>query len=618
MTLGTAPPAATDFAANPLLDIEDLTLRSGPVEVLRNLTLRLPRGRIVGLIGESGAGKTMVGRVIAGQVPAGFAVTGGRMLFGGGDLLTLDAAARRALMGRRIACVPQEPMSSLNPVLTIGRQFGEHLARLGVPRRHRHAAAVAALADMRLAEPEQVLDKHPFQLSGGMCQRVLLAFAFASEPDLVIADEPTASLDTMTQLHIVALLRALQRRHGTGVLFITHDLRLAGHLCDEIAVLYAGEIVEQGPARALLERPGHPYARALRAANPNILGRSRPLRSLAGNMPGLSDLAGLDGCRFAARCASAAALCRGAVPPLVARADGRAVRCVREDAEPRFEPERPSDTPPLPASLTPVIVAEGIAKTYRKGGWLVRSGETRVLHGVNLSVAPAEFVGIVGESGSGKSTFGRLLMGLEEPSAGRILLNGEPAGGSAAEWSRRTKDIQLVFQDPRSALNPRRRVMSLVTQPLEARSFLLRDRLSRMTDLLCETGLPPDVAHRYAHQLSGGQRQRVNIARALCAMPRLLIADEIVSGLDVSVQAQILNLLLALRREYGIALLMISHDLAVVRYLCSRVVVLCRGEVVETGPTDMVFSAPRHPYTRALIAAVPTEELDRPWPAPDV
>jgi len=614
---GAAAPVATQAAAAPgLLMARGITVVSGGVAVLRDLSFTVRRGHILGVIGESGAGKTMVGRVIANQLPPNFRVTAGELRFEDRDLLALRASAHRELLGRRIAFVPQEPMSALNPVLTIGHHFAEHLARLGVPRAARRATAAAALADVRLASPDEVLDKYPFQLSGGMCQRVLIALAFASNPDLVVADEPTAAVDATTQVHIVALLRRLQESRGTGVLFITHDLRLAGHLCDDVAVLYAGDLVEHGPAAAVLGDPAHPYTRALERANPPITGPRRPLVSPPSHMPGIGELAALGGCRFVPRCASATAACSGAGPSLRAPTTGRVIRCVRDDAIPLGEgDDLGAVAPAAPKAEVPLLAVESISKRYRRpGSWLRARGELQAVKDVSLSVNEGEFVGVVGESGSGKSTLGRLIMGLEVPSDGRIVLDGQPLGHGGADWERRVANIQLIFQDPRSALNPRRRVMNLVTQAINLGSFGRGDRVARATALMQDTGLPIDLLMRYPRQMSGGQRQRVSIARALCATPRLLIADEIVSGLDVSVQAQILNLLLKLRREYCIALLMISHDLAVIRYLCSRVLVMCRGEIVESGPTERVFSAPEHAYTRQLIAAVPSEDLTRVWP----
>jgi len=521
-----------------LLSIEELTVTArvgdADVAVLRDVALAIEPGRVLGIVGESGAGKTMIGRVVAGQLPPGFRIAAGRMTFAGEDLIAMAAARRRALLGDRIAFIPQQPLSSLNPVISIGGQFDEHLAHAGVARSERRAAATRALAEVGLAEPSVLLGRYAFQLSGGMCQRVLIAMAFASNPALIVADEPTTALDVTTQVRIVRLIRELQAAHGTAVLFVTHDLRLAAHLCDDVIVMRAGEILERGPARSVFTSPTHPYTQALRSANPS----------------------------FTAQVARSA-------PPGAGAA---------------------------------LLTFDGVSKVYHPASSpFRRRPDVVAVRAASFAVAPREFVGLVGESGSGKSTIARLIMGLDAPTSGTIA---------------RDDAAQIVFQDPSSALNPRRRVETLVTQALEARRWTVpaEERRARADALLLDTGLPVELAARYPRQLSGGQRQRVNIARALGTTPRLLVADEIVSGLDVSLQAQIIELLLRLRAEHGIALVFISHDLAVVRALCERVIVLQAGTIVEAGATGDVFAAPQHPYTQALLAAVPPEDLTQPWP----
>jgi peptide/nickel transport system ATP-binding protein len=596
------------------------TLGGRNISVLRDVRFSLAPGKVLGLVGESGAGKTMLGRIIARQVPAGFQISAGSLSFRGTDMLSLGAEAHRALLGDRIAFVPQEPLTALNPVLTIGQQLDEHLARLGVKRAKRRERALELLTEVRLRQPDEVLRKYPFQLSGGMCQRVLLALAFASDPELIIADEPTTALDVTTQAHIVLLLRRLQAARGTAVVFITHDLGLAAHLCDEILVLYAGDVVEQGPAKAIFGAPRHPYTRALHRAIPPLTGPRRRLAALPDNMPGLAAFADLPGCRFAPRCVTADPACRDALPPLLEITPGHRIRCTTRCADGIAAADDGAPLPDAPAvaqGTAPLLQLDGVSKTYRaQSGLFGRFRPFVALEAASLRVAPGEFVGIVGESGSGKSTLARLVMGLEAPSTGRIVIEGKEVAASKAGWAKRLHALQMVFQDPQSALNPRRRVASLATQALEAGPHRVNraERNARALELLRETGLAAELAQRFPPQLSGGQRQRVNIARALCATPRLLVADEIVSGLDVSVQAQILNLLLRLREEHGIALLFISHDLSVVRYLCSRVIVMHRGAIVEEGPTETVFTAPRHAHTRALLAAVPPDDFERAWP----
>jgi peptide/nickel transport system ATP-binding protein len=608
-------------SGSPVLEARGLTVSLRGAQVLRDLSFAVKPGEVLGLVGESGAGKSMIGRVIGRTLPQGFAVTGGSLLFGGRDLVGLEAEPLRALLGDRIAFIPQEPLTALNPVLTIGQQFGEHLERLRVPRGLRLDRIVSALTDVRLRDPAALLDLYPFQLSGGMCQRVLIAMAFASEPALIVADEPTTALDVSTQAHIVQIIRGMQRDHRTSLLFITHDLRLASRVCDDILVLYAGDIVEQGPAREVSERPRHPYTRALQASNPPLGGTRRRLATLPDQMPGIAGFASLPGCRFASRCPIRDGACASAVPPLMEVGPRHRVRCTQGclSNDRGLVPGEPLVAVPLDGR-DPVLRVEDVWKHYAgKRDWLGRRHPgVDAVKGATVSVAPGEFVGIVGESGSGKSTLARLVMGLEDATSGRIMVDGVDVTANAGEARRiRLGALQMVFQDPQSALNPRRPVERLVTQVMEAADGAGdAERLARAKALMRETGLPVDLLDRYPSQLSGGQKQRVNIARALCVTPRLLVADEIVSGLDVSVQAQILNLLLDLRQTRGIGLLFISHDLAVVRYLCSRVLVMRNGEVVEEGTTEAVLGDPRHPYTRSLVAAVPPEDMDALWPPP--
>ncbi len=600
------------------------TLGGKRIDVLRDLDFAIAPGKVLGLVGESGAGKSMIGRVLARSLPPGFSVTSGRLDFlrpdgESRDLVTVPGPELSRLLGDRIAFIPQEPLTALNPLMTIEAQFGEHLERLGLPASRRRARIVEALAEVRLPAPETLLERFPFQLSGGQCQRVLIAMAFASEPALVVADEPTTALDVSTQATIVQIMRRLQREHVTSLLFITHDLRLAARVCDDILVLYAGEVVERGPARAVSQAPRHPYTRALQAANPPLDGPLTRLVTLPDQMPGLAAFANLQGCRFAPRCPTRDAGCAASSPTLREVAPGHFVRCA--DACSVAAPAAPAVLRRLEAASSgvPVLVVENVAKRFAgKRDWLGRrSAGVDAVKSASLTVRPGEFVGVVGESGSGKSTLARLIMGLETPTGGRVLVDGQDVTQGGRETRAiRLGALQMVFQDPQSALNPRRPVERLVTQTMEAKGSNASEaqRLERARELLRETGLPPELIDRYPSQLSGGQKQRVNIARALCVTPRLLVADEIVSGLDVSVQAQILNLLLDLRAERGVGLVFISHDLAVVRYLCSRMIVMRHGLVVEEGETEAIFAAPKHAYTRALMAAAPPDDLDRPWP----
>jgi peptide/nickel transport system ATP-binding protein len=591
----------------------------GTVPAIRALSFDLPPGKILGLVGESGAGKSMVGRAIAQLLPDGFTIVSGSLLFEGEDLVRIPPARRRALLGRAIAFIPQAPMTALNPVLTIGAQFDEHLSRLGEDSRNaRRERALAMLEAARLPNARDLLEQYPHQLSGGMCQRVLIAFAFASNPRLVVADEPTTALDVTMHPPILRLIADMQRQHGTAVIFITHDLRLAAQLCDDVIVMYAGRAVESGPARAVLSTPAHPYTRCLQLANPPMRAERRALYVMPDQMPSLRQLQAMSGCHFAPRCPLVAEGCHHGEPPTIAIAANHGVACIRAEATRSIGTFQEAAATPA-VSERPLLQVEGLQKRYEVGGSLFSSARTvAAVKDASFSIAENEFVALVGESGSGKSTVAKLLAGLEQPSGGRILLNDKDlTDPSLRSRARRAMSLQMVFQDPQSALNPRRRVASIVTQAMEAgsRHASWTERLARTRELLAEVGMADDFAARLPGQLSGGQRQRINIARALCNIPKVLIADEIVSGLDVSIQAQLLNLLARLRAELGFAMLFISHDLSVVRHLCSRVLVMYGGEIVEQGSVATVFNNPQHAHTRALLSSVPPDEPEAAWPA---
>ena len=588
------------------------------VPAIRALSFDLAPKAILGLVGESGAGKSMLGRAIAQLLPPGFAITAGSLIFESEDLVGMARARRRELLGRKIAFIPQAPMTALNPMMSIGAQFNEHLARLGTASRDdRRRRALMMLDAAQLTNARDLLSQYPHQLSGGMCQRVLIAMAFAGNPRLVIADEPTTALDVTLHGQIIRLITDMQRDHGTAVIFITHDLRLAAQICGDIVVMYAGRAVERGPARAVLSSPAHPYTRCLQLANPSMQAGRRALYVMPEQMPSLGQLAGMDGCHFAPRCPLVIGECRSTSPPDILIEDDHSVACVRAMAAGTIAVASPLDAAASPPGRSLLDVA-GLEKHYIVGSSLFGRARTMAaVKAASFSIAEGEFVALVGESGSGKSTIAKLLVGLEPPSGGRIVLNGEDlTDPPRRRASRYAASIQMVFQDPYSALNPRRRIASIVTQAMEAGNAHATwdERLSRTRELLADVGMAADFAARLPGQLSGGQRQRVNVARALCNIPKVLIADEIVSGLDVSIQAQLLNLLARLRVEFGFAMLFISHDLSVVRHLCSRVMVMYRGEIVEQGSTETVFTDPQHPHTRALISSVPPDEPGAMWP----
>jgi peptide/nickel transport system ATP-binding protein len=603
------------------LEARDLTVSArigaATVPAIRALSFALAPGKILGLVGESGAGKTMVGRAIAQLLPPGFAITAGSLLFEGEDLVTMAPARRRALLGRAIAFIPQAPMTALNPVLTIGAQFDEHLARLGLKSRtERRNRTVAILTAARLPHAGDLLTQYPHQLSGGMCQRALIALAFAGNPRLVVADEPTTALDVTMHPPILRLIAEMQRQHGTAVIFITHDLRLAAQLCDDVIVMYAGRAVESGPARTVFATPAHPYTRCLQLANPAMRAERRTLYVLPDQMPSLMQLQHVTGCHFAPRCPLVTAECRRTAPPQVAVTATHSVACIRAAETFGISTAQELFAAPAP-SKEPLLRVENLSKDFVVSRGVLNGARTvAAVNDVSFTIAADEFVALVGESGSGKSTIAKLLVGLEQPSSGRIIFDGaDLTAPSLRRRAWRAASLQMVFQDPQSALNPRRRVASIVTQAMQAgsRHASMEERLERTKELLAEVGMPADIAARLPGQLSGGQRQRINIARALCRVPKVLIADEIVSGLDVSIQAQLLNLLARLRVEFGFAMLFISHDLSVVRHLCSRVLVMYRGEIVEQGPVEKVFGDPQHPHTQALLSSVPPDDAEAAW-----
>ncbi|GAA5092187.1 ABC transporter ATP-binding protein [Paenalcaligenes hermetiae] len=590
-----------------------LDYRGQRVDLLRQVSFQVEAGKTLGLVGESGAGKSMMGRVLSGLLPENLRLTNGEVRFHGKKVTD---SQMRALLGKKIAFIPQEPLSSLNPVMSIQDQMFEHLKRVGVAKKDRYAYSLERLAEVGLPDPAAILGRYAHQLSGGQCQRVLIAMAFSGDPELIIADEPTTALDVITQAQIIRILREVQRRHNTAVILITHDLRLAAHVCDEVMVLYAGDVVEKGPAHQVLDQPRHPYAWALKNATPNLTGPLYQLPTLAEIMPGIQDMAELTGCRFIKRCPLAQEACHRYTPILTGAQSQVACLLVNSLTQ-QVPTQRLSKLEQKSHNQPEVLVSFDKVEQVYQIGKFSKKKVMSALKPLSLTVHAGELVGIVGESGSGKSTVARLMVGLNTPSSGTIHVLGRPRSTlSKSEKLEVSRSVQMIFQDPDSALNPRRKVWELVTQVLELDPTLSTEcRQQVAVSLMSQVGIATDAAYRFPVQLSGGQKQRINIARALCVEPRLLVADEVVSGLDVSVQALIMNLLLRLNQELGIAVVFISHDLSVIRYLCTRVLVMKEGEVVEQGPTARVFSQPRHEYTKSLLAAVPPDDSTQSWPS---
>ncbi len=599
----------------PVLEIENLHIeyRTGrtAVHAVRGVDLVVGPGEVLGLIGESGSGKSSLAYAVMRYLPANGRVAQGRILFDGVDLAGLDEKAVRGLRGRQIAMVYQDPGTSLNPALTVGEQVAETLRAYGRSRREAWQRASEWLGRVKLADPSSFMARYPHQLSGGEKQRVLIAMAFSGHPRLLLLDEPTTALDATTATGILDLLADLSHEFGAAALYITHDLSIVARIAHQVSVIYGGEIVEAGSVHSVLGRPLHPYTRALLASVPNPFRSGRGhLASLEGRLPDLRTPP--LGCIFQDRCPFVAEQCR-TTPIKLIRRDGRTVACVRLDsiADAPIAPARQvqaaagtADRPALVAAQDLRVSYGSVSRFDRLLPW--RRRPVRAVDGVSLDVRAGETVGLVGESGCGKSTLARALVGLH-PYDGRLAF--EQASFRSRREIPRTyrRLVQIVFQHPDSSLNPRKRVRDLIGRPLRLHGVARDGRRveHRTRELLRQVRLPETYMNRYPHELSGGEKQRVAIARAFASHPRLVICDEVTSGLDVSVQASIVNILTDLQASYGTSFLFISHDLSLVRHLADRVVVMYLGRVVEEGRVGQVFTPPFHPYTEALLAAAP-------------
>jgi peptide/nickel transport system ATP-binding protein len=609
-----------------VLAIEGLSIRyrvaGGDVHALSDVTLALGEGRTLALVGESGSGKSSVAMAVMGLLPPEGEVVAGRILFQGSDVLRLDAARRRRLRGARMALVFQDPFSVLNPSMRVGEQIGEGLL---YHRRLTRAAALSRaielLGEVGIADARAIAKAYPHELSGGMRQRVLIAGALAADPDLLILDEPTTALDATIEAQILDLIAGLRSRRGLTTLLITHNLGVVRRIADDVAVLYAGQVVEQGNGGDVLARPLHPYSKGLIAAVPRPTLRPSRLASIPGRLPDLRRP--LQECRFRRRCPFAVAAC--ARPQMLEFAAERRVRCHRagEQADAPWPMLPAHGAPPPPRAGAKVVEASGLIKTFTLAGGMTalsfsrgrlryRPRQVRAVDGVALSVAGGEVLGLVGESGAGKSTLGRLILRLLEPDGGRLLIGEEDVTRlPQRQLAPMRRMAQIVFQNADSALNPSKTVAEIVARPLRRFAVVPPSGVGmRVRALLELVRLPAHYANRYPHQLSGGEKQRVGIARALAPRPRFIVCDEPVSALDVSVQAAIINLLADLRDSLGVAYLFISHDIAVVRHLADRIAVMYRGRIVEEGSAGEVTLRPHHPYTQALLSATPT--LDGP------
>jgi peptide/nickel transport system ATP-binding protein len=597
-----------------LLEVEDLRVEYAGGRLRRtlvaNVCLHLDRGETVAIVGESGSGKTLTARSIIRLLPTGVEATAARMAFDGEDILAYSDRQAARLRGNRISMIFQDPFTMLNPVRRCAGHIEEVLRNQAKPpsRARARADAIARLAEVGITDPG-ASDRYPFQLSGGMRQRVGLAAALAGDPGLLIADEPSTALDVTTQAEILQLLKSVQQARGMGLILITHDLRIAFSVADRVYVLYAGSLVEVSDARRLEAEPLHPYSLGLLLSEPATEFRQSQLLAIDGSVPAPDDVAGE--CSFAARCRWTMPECVVGAPSLREVEPGRRSACIRVD-EIRSEMttvRREVRTPLPDLDDEPEVPAFVAVRDLRKVFSGQHGGTVRALNGVDIFVGAGESVGIVGESGSGKTTLGRCLVGLETPSGGTIQIDDIEASDyrklSRADRAKLRRTIQIVFQDPYSSLDRTETVGAALREVLAVNKYP-SDRINaRIDELLERVGLPLGYAKRRPAALSGGERQRVVIARTLAIEPKLIVCDEPVSALDVSVQAQILGLFRDLREQLGLSYLFITHDLAVVRQVVDRVYVLYQGNVVEQGPVGRVLDQPEHHYTKRLISSIP-------------
>ena len=649
----------------PLLEVNHLSthIRTGRQRVVRavdDVSFHLEAGETLGLVGESGCGKSMTGLSLLGLLPpGGVLLDGSSVVLDGRELVGLPQRELRAVRGNEIAMVFQDPMSSLDPTKTIGHQVAEPvLLHRGCSRSEAMDRAAEVLGLVGLPQPSERLKDYPHQLSGGLRQRVMIAMALANEPKVLIADEPTTALDVTIQAQILSLLADLKDRLGMAMILITHDMGImAGH-ADRVNVMYAGRIAESTGTDALFGAMRHPYTQGLLAATPTLVSdRTRKLYTVPGLPPDLA--APPEGCRFAERCAYATDRCRTEEPPLagpeqhlfacwhptdgplppagavplpapvpvpptdVAPTGGTPTDIAAPDGTPSggaprvapaksAGPDRPAATEAVPAAR-PLLEVHDLVKEFAVGraGFLGRERlAVQAVSGVSLTLGHGETFGLVGESGCGKSTLGRMIVGLERPSSGKVTLNGTDISDlRGRELRRHRQDLQMMFQDPFASLDPRMRVSSTLLEPLQIQGIgTAKQRLDRAAELLAEVGLPESALDRFPHEFSGGQRQRIGLARALTLTPKVIIADEPVSALDVSIRAQVLNLMKRLQTAHGLSYVVISHDLAVITYLADRIGVMYLGQLVEVGSGEDIHRRTAHPYTAGLLEAVPVPD----------
>ena len=601
-----------------LLDVKNLRIgfrQGGTIaRAVEDTSFSIRRGELLALVGESGSGKSVTAMSLLGLLPEVSAViSNGTAMFDGHDLLKMSRKELNEIRGNRISMIFQEPMTALNPVLTIGWQIGEVLRRhRGLDKEETQKQVVELLRKVGIPSPEKRAEDYPHQLSGGMRQRVMIAIALACRPELLIADEPTTALDVTVQAQIMDLLAELRTEYKTSVLFITHNLALVREQADRVAVMYAGSIMEQGTCEEIFKAPMHPYTRLLMQSVPSTTQRGRRLASIAGMVPKGTDV--IPGCGFASRCPFKTDACDAQKPLLETLEGVHEVACLRLKELRLLEKSSDKAENVHSQNGQTVLTVNGLRVWFPvKAGILKRTvGHVKAVDGISFELKKGETLAVVGESGCGKTTIGKSIVGLAPRTEGDVMLADGDGKMTQPDMATLRQRVQMIFQDPFSSLDPRLMVGETIEEGMEVHGVGkdAAERQALMEKLSIRVGLSPDVLNRYPHQFSGGQRQRIGLARALAVNPEVIICDECTSALDVSVQAQILNLLKELQDELGLSYLFITHDLSVVSYLADRVAVMYLGRIVEEGAAADVLETPKHPYTKALMAAAPRVEAD--------